>query len=289
MTKLDANGAGVVYSTFLGGSESDGGFRIAVDSSGCAYVTGYSEFDRLPDHAGVLRRHLRRRNLRCLRDEAGPGRGALLYSTYLGGGQGDSQYAGYDLASEIAVDNAGNAFVTGFTYSSDFPITPGAFDTTFSGGDVFVTKLLANGSALAYSTYLGGSANDVGNGIAVDSAGRAYVTGVTASSDFPTTPGAFDVTRGGGIFDAFVTKLEASGAALVYSTYLGGSEDEFGAGNRHRRHGQRVRDGGNRFERLPDHGRRCRRHLRRRLSRWLRDEAGGERRGARLLYVSRRL
>ena len=224
VTKLDANGAGVVYSTFLGGSSHDTGLGIAVDSSGCAYVAGYTASANFPTTPGAFDGTYGGGTYDAFVTKLDPGGAALLYSTYLGGGQGVSQNAGFDVASGIAVDHAGNAFVTGLTYSSDFPITPGAFDTTFAGGDVFVTKLLASGSALAYSTYLGGSANDAGNGIAVDSAGSAYVTGSTASSNFPTTPGAFDVTRGGGIFDAFVTKLAASGAALVYSTYLGGSQ-----------------------------------------------------------------
>ena len=149
---------------------------------------------------------------------------ALGYSTYLGGSGFDE--AGYG----IAVDGAGNAYLTGYTHSADFPTTPGAFDTTFNGGvDAFVTKLDASGAALGYSTYLGGSGFDGGHGIALDGAGSAYLTGGTASADFPTTPGAFDTTYNGG-GDAFVTKLDASGAALGYSTYLGGSGFDSGNG-----------------------------------------------------------
>jgi hypothetical protein len=126
--------------------------------------------------------------------------------------------------------------VTGFTRSINFPTTPAAFDTTCgtdgtcNGGtveSVFVTKLNAAGSALVYSTYLGGSGRfNLGNDIAVDSAGSAYVTGFTDSKDFPTTPGAFDTTCGAGesCGDAFVTKLNAAGSGLVYSTYLGGAQ-----------------------------------------------------------------
>jgi hypothetical protein len=116
-----------------------------------------------------------------------------LYSTYLGG----SNSAG---GGGIAVDALGNAYVTGSTDSSGFPTTPGAFQTTFGGGfsDRFVTKLNSAGSGLLYSTYLGGSGNDAGGDIAVDSSGNAYVAGVTGSSNFPTTPGAFQTTYGGG-------------------------------------------------------------------------------------------
>src|SRR5207245_880879 len=133
---------------------------------------------------------------------------ALVYSTFLGGGDFDAGYG-------IAVDAAGNAYVTGRTDSANFPTTMGAFDTTFHGGpaDTFVTKLNGAGTALVYSTFLGGSSEDEGQGIAVDVAGNAYVTGSTASADFPATPGAFDTTFNGGGFDAFVTKLNAAGTA----------------------------------------------------------------------------
>ena len=142
---------------------------------------------------------------------------ALVYSTYLGGTSDDYGYG-------IAVDTAGNAYVTGYTASTNFPTTPGAFQTTYGGGsdDAFVTKLNPTGTALVYSTYLGGTDSDGGYGIAVDSAGNAYVTGYTASTNFPTTPGAFQTTFGGN-GDAFVTKLNPTGTALVYSTYLGGT------------------------------------------------------------------
>jgi hypothetical protein len=147
----------------------------------------------------------------------------LVYSTYLGGSSDD-------WAMAIAVDAWGKPYVTGFTYSSDFPTTSGAFQTTFGGGtDVFVTKLNATGSALVYSTYLGGSGADAGNGIAIDASGNAYVTGSTESSNFPTTSGAFQTTYGGG-GDAFACKLDASGAHLLYSTYLGGSRDDSASG-----------------------------------------------------------
>ncbi len=118
---------------------------------------------------------------------------ALVYSTYLGG-------TGDDVGYGIAVDTAGNAYVTGNTGSTDFPTTAGAFQTTYGGGefDAFVTKLNPTGTALVYSTYLGGTGDDYGYGIAVDTAGNAYVTGVTDSTDFPTTAGAFQTTYGGG-------------------------------------------------------------------------------------------
>jgi Beta-propeller repeat len=139
----------------------------------------------------------------------------LAYSTYLGG-------SSIDTGVGIAVDSAAAAYVTGETASTDFPTTAGASDTSYNGGeDAFVTKLNPAGSSLAYSTYLGGSSDEFVRGIAVDSAGAAYVTGETASTDFPTTAGAFDTSFNG--FDAFVTKLNPAGSSLTYSTYLGGS------------------------------------------------------------------
>jgi cell division septation protein DedD len=147
----------------------------------------------------------------------------LVYSTYLSG-------SGADEGAGIAVDAAGNAYVTGVTDSPDFPTTAGAARTAKGGGrDVFVAKLNAAGSGLVYSTYLGGGGEDAGFGVALDAAGNAYVTGTTASTNFPTTDGAFRTTPGGGT-DAFAAKLNPSGSALVYSTYLGGASDEEGFG-----------------------------------------------------------
>ncbi len=146
----------------------------------------------------------------------------LLYSTLLGGGD-------WDHGSAIAVNGAGSAYVTGWAYSNDFPTTPGAFDTSFNGGDndVFVVKLNPAGSGLAYATFLGGSGEDIGIAIAVDGAGSAYVTSSTDSSNFPTTPGAFDTSHHGE-WDAFVAKLNPAGSGLVYATFLGGSRKDEG-------------------------------------------------------------
>src|SRR5215217_907084 len=145
----------------------------------------------------------------------------LDYSTFLGGTTDDQ---GFD----IAVDGNGRAYVTGRTTSEDFPTTRGAFDRTLGGSqDAFVTKLNASGSGLAYSTFLGGTTDDQGFDIAVDGNGSSYVTGRTTSEDFPTTRGAFDRTLGGSQ-DAFVTKLNASGSGLAYSTFLGGTTDDQG-------------------------------------------------------------
>src|SRR5262249_53401688 len=159
---------------------------------------------------------------------------SLVYSTYLGGsGTGSYGDGGYG----IAVDGAGNAYLTGFTYSTDFPTT-NAFQTTNKGlSSAVVTTVSADGSSLVYSSYLGGSGysfdGDFSRGIAVDGAGNAYLTGSTYSTDFPTT-NAFQPTKGGNGLNAFVTKVSSDGSSLVYSSYFGGSgysdEGDFGRG-----------------------------------------------------------
>ena len=184
----------LVYSTYLGGSGDDFFGRIAVDDSGSAYVTGGTRSADFPTTPGTVQAALRG-TLDAFVTKLDPTGTAIVYSTYLGG-SGDRFGTG-DAGSGIAVDSDGNAYVTGGTFSADFPTTPGAFQTTLGGlSDAFVTKLDPTGSALVYSTYLGGRANTVstgegGSGIAVDVDGNAYVTGTTENGDFPTTPGAF--------------------------------------------------------------------------------------------------
>ncbi len=168
----------------------------------------------------------------------------LSYSTYLGGNSGESGLG-------IAVDADGNAYVTGSTGSPNFPTTAGAFQSTFvSNYYAFVTKFNPAGSALAYSTLLGGSGGSSGGSIAVDSDGNAYVAGTTASVDFPTTAGVFQPVSGGGN-DSFVTKLDSTGSALVFSTYLGGASNDR-QWDRYRHRWQRLCDGSNSVLELPD-------------------------------------
>jgi hypothetical protein len=212
VTKLNAAGSALVYSTYLGGRYYDQGPGIALDAAGNAYVTGNAG-DGFPTTAGAFQTTYGEGSDDAFVSMLNASGSALAYSTYLGGSNIDS-------ASAIAVDASGNVYVGGTTYSTDFPTTPGAFQTTSGGAyDAFISKLNATGSALLYSTYLGGSVDDFGSGIAIDASGNAHVTGSTLSSDFPTTPGAFQTSPGG----AFVTELNASGSALVYSTYLGGN------------------------------------------------------------------
>jgi len=222
VTKLDAMGGTLVHSTFLGGNGFDQGLAIAADSFGNAYVTGQTNSADFPTTPTAFDTTLNG-GLDAFVTKLDAMGATLAYSTYLGG-------SGSDLGAGIALDVAGNAYVTGNTGSANFPTTPGAFGTTINGGgDAFVTKLDSAGATLAYSTYFGGSGNEGGRGIAVDIAGSAYVTGDTASVNFPTTPGALDTTHNGGQ-DAFVTKLDAAGAALLYSTYLGGGAPDVSNG-----------------------------------------------------------
>ncbi len=234
VTKLSSTGSALDYSTYLGGDAV--GRAIAVDNTGSAYVTGFTT-GGFPTTVGAFQ-ETHPGGTDAFVTKVNPTGSALMYSTYLGG----SGIFG-DGGESIAVDSAGNAYVTGFTRSVDFPVTVGAFQVTKHGqpgeADAFVTKVNQMGAALVYSTYLGGTFADGGSGIAVDTAGNAYVTGSTVSSDFPTTPGTLQPAAGGAS-NAFVTKLSADGSALLYSTYLGGSGDDSGsrvtvdaAGNAH--------------------------------------------------------
>jgi hypothetical protein len=243
----------LVYSTYLGGTgwkdyllhyQGDQGFGIAADSAGNAYVVGSAYSGDFPVTAGAYQTvdkeatgsfENRGNGSSVFVSKLNPAGTALLYSTYIGGtgqyfldGEGDFGFA-------IAVDAAGNAYVTGNTFSFDFPLTVGALQTSPPNNDEstgFVTKLDPTGSSLVYSTYLGGIVGDssfgtAGNAIAVDSSGNAYIAGYTASPVFPVTAGAFQAqlqaAPNDGTPNAFVSKLNSSGTALIYSTYLGGS------------------------------------------------------------------
>jgi len=211
IVKLNPAGTALLYATYIGGSGDDRAAAIAVNGSGQAYVTGSTASTNFP-------------LLLPLRTTLGGAKTAfvlklnatgnqLLYSTYLGG-------TNYDIGTAIAVDAAGNAYVAGDTLSTNFPVLGGVQTVSGGGTDAFVTKLTTVG-ALSYSTYLGGAANEHAGGIAVDASGAAYVAGGTTSTNFPVA-GAIQATNRGAQ-DAFISKLSASGAALSYSTYLGGS------------------------------------------------------------------
>jgi Big-like domain-containing protein/beta-propeller repeat-containing protein len=222
VTKLNATGSALLYSTYLGGSDFEHGRGVAVSAAGSAYVTGQTASTNFPTTAGAFDTS-HNGGFDAFVTRLNATGSALVYSTFLGG-------SSFDAAVGIALDGPGSAHVQGETASTNFPTTAGAFDTSHNGGfDAFVTRLDATGSALVYSTFLGGSNSDFGRTIALDAAGSAYVTGGTESANFPTTAGAFDTSHNGN-FDVYVTKLDATGSALVYSTFLGGGAFDLGTG-----------------------------------------------------------
>jgi uncharacterized protein (TIGR03437 family) len=258
VAKLNPSGNQLLYSTYLGGSLDDFGWAIQIDAQGDAYVAGATLSSDFPVVNAVQS---------ILKGSGGePGRPScnggplfnagdafvaklnptatqLVFSTYLGGSLDDAALA-------IAVDPAQNIYVGGFTLSTDFPTTGGAFQTTFGGrdpineffnfGDGFVAKLSPSGATLAFSTYLGGSGDDVVYGMTSDRGGTVYITGSTSSPNFPTTSTAVQSAYGGylsqelpflieqNIGDAFVARMNPQGTKLIYSTYLGGSANDSG-------------------------------------------------------------
>lgn len=220
ITKLNPTGTAPIFSTLFSGNPRG----IAVDTAGNIYISGYTG-SNFPTTPGAYDTTFNGGTFDAFVSKLNSTGSALIYSTFIGG----TSMAFGDLSQGIAVDNNGNAYITGWTNSTNYPTTDGAYDTTFNGGyDSFVSKLNATGSALSYSTYLGGNGKDMSFGIAVDTSENAYIIGWTTSSTFPTTPGAFDTTFNGGYYDVFVSKLNAAGSALVYSTFIGGSNDDLG-------------------------------------------------------------
>jgi hypothetical protein len=237
VTRLDKRAARLVFSTYLGGSDSDvTQHGLKMGPGGDVYVAGGTKSTDYPTTPGAFQASdpdpLGDDGFVTRLDASGS---ALVYSTYLGGPSASAPPANQfplERVFALAVDGKGHAYVTGRSDSTAFPTTPGAFDTTYNGGpnDVIAVKLSADGSALDYSTYLGGTVNEFGHNLAIDARGRAYVTGLTTSPDWPTTAGSFQPVdpdpppppAGLSSQDGFVTVLDPSGATLAYSTYLGG-------------------------------------------------------------------
>jgi len=230
VTKFNPSGSNLIYSTVFGGNGDQDGLGIAVDSSGNAYVAGFTTATNFPTTPGAYRVAPYNGSADAFVFKLSTAGSTIGYSTYLGGN-------GFNVALGIAVDSGGNAYVAGLTSSTNFPTAnayQGSLRSSSATANAFVTKFNSTGSGLAYSTYLGGSIEDYADAIAVDSSGNAYVTGATASTNFPVSNGAFDprcgadgqcnkATVGGPYFDSFVTKLNSAGSGLAYSTYLGGS------------------------------------------------------------------
>jgi hypothetical protein len=243
VAKINSTGDSLVFSTYLGANGGDYynanyAHGVAVDKDGCIYIAGNTTNANFPTTSGAFDRTFHGPANRDHGDafvvKLNPEGNRIIYSTFIGG-------KGMDICGKIAVDTEGNAYIIGSTSSTDFPVTTGAFDTTFNGGDgdgrddIFAAKLNATGSKLLYCTYIGGSGTDqYGQNILIDDSGCVYFVGSTSSSNFPTTATAYDTSynggsgiRGGG--DAVLVKLNASGTALEYSTFIGGSGDDFGS------------------------------------------------------------
>jgi len=224
--KLNSTGTDFVYTTLIGGSGGQYGTGIAVDGQGNAYVTGVTASTDFPVTSGAFQTTLPSANAHGFILKLNAAGNALVYSTFIGGNYPD-------LPNAIAIDASGNAYITGSTESTTFPVTLGAFQSSLAPGatnyvDAFVTKLNSTGTALVYSTYLGGQFDDAGNGIAVDSDGNAYIAGSTDSSDFPLTYSAFETSGGGNI--GFVTKMNPTGSSLVYSSFLDAGNGSLASG-----------------------------------------------------------
>jgi uncharacterized repeat protein (TIGR01451 family) len=215
ITKIKADGSTLVFSTYLGGANEDRGRGIALDSAGNVYITGNTSSTDFPTLNPL--QPTNHGNFDAFVTKIKADGSALLFSTYLGGVDDDQAYG-------IALDSAGNAYITGYTDSTDFPTINSLQPTNHGNADTFVTKIKADGSALFFSTYLGGARVDRGRGIALDSAGNVYITGNTGSTDFPTLNPLQSTNHGR--YDAFVTKIKADGSALIFSTYLGGANND---------------------------------------------------------------
>jgi hypothetical protein len=262
--KLDAASGNPAYITYLGGTGNDAAYGIAVDAAGNAYVTGFTDSTNFPTTTNALYKEINGKvdpNIGLIPAdvfvaELDSGGSDLIYSTYLGGNGADAAYG-------ITVDAADNAYVTGFTYSTNFPTTTNAFqkhlacaNSIYFNANAFIAKISPGGTNLAFSTYFGGTNYDEGRGIAVDTNGSVYVTGFTASTNFPTTNAVFqqlvwtniEVTHSStnyvsitntwngsllngsakqtASFDAFVAKFDSTGTNLLYSTFLGGANND---------------------------------------------------------------
>ncbi len=218
--KLNQNGSSLVFSTYIGGSIDDATTDITIDDSGIIYVCGWTDSLDFPISSGaydtlfndVIDNFVLSLNYN----------GSIMYySTFIGGNNLEYPFA-------IKIDSQGNAYITGHTISENYPTTPGAYDRINNRYDAFITKLNHNGSALIFSTFLGGDSRESGEDITIDFVGNVYVTGFTGSSNFPTTSYAFNKTHQNS--DGFFVKLAANGSSLLYSTYIGGNNHDYGKG-----------------------------------------------------------
>ena len=209
------------FSTYLGGSGYDYAYDVVVDNSNHTYIIGKTDSITFPVTPTAVNTSFNGGSSDIFITKLNPVGSSLIYSTYLGGSSEDSGFS-------IVVDSYNNTYITGKTSSTDFPVTANAINDSLCGEtDIFVTKLNGTGNKLEFSTYLGGGDVDSGSEIRVDAFNNTYITGETASLDFPTTPDAIDNTHNGGVSDAFVTKISSTGDTLMFSTYIGGGGNDY--------------------------------------------------------------
>ena len=225
ISKLSADLSTLLISTFLGGGGGEWASSMTMDRTGNIYVTGWTASDNFPVTTGAYDQKFNSSGYTdAFISKFSPDLSALLASTFLGGGGGEWTTA-------IAIDQSGDVYVTGGTGSDNFPITPGAYDEVFNSSgypDAFISKLSSDLSILFASTYLGGGNIETTSSLAIGAAGNIYVTGLTFSNTFPTTPGAYDeVFNSSGYADVFISKLSPDLSTLLASTFLGGGGGEW--------------------------------------------------------------
>ena len=253
IAKLNQDGSALTYCSYFGDQPQ----AIVVDDNGSAFVAGITFWNNIPVTPNAFDASYNG-GFDVFAAKLNPAGSELDYATYIGG-------SGSESLGSIAIDSSGSAYITGNTESSNFPVTPDAYDTSYNGnydGDAFVAKLNPTGSALNYSTFLGGTDGDYGSAIAVNGSGMAFVLGSTHSSDFPTTPDGFDTTFNDthSASDVFVAEFDPSGSTLVYGTFLGGNRLDYtgGDGIALDDQWQRLRDGKHLFLRFPHYAGRVR-------------------------------
>ncbi len=222
VAKFSPNLSSLVYCTYFGGSGADYPRDMKVDKDGNVYIVGYTTSTDLPVTAGAFQTAYNGGVDDGFIAKLNPTATSLLYCTYLGGSDTDRVHG-------IGIDTAGNAYVTGLTQSSNFPISSTAKQKGYTQWEGYISKLDPTGAGIVYSTYFGGSAYDYGNGIAVDKEGCGVVVGSSRSTNLPVTSGAKQPANAGGNYDAFVVKVNADGTDWIYCTYLGGSGSDQGS------------------------------------------------------------
>jgi hypothetical protein len=219
---LSSDGSALLWSTFLGGSGNEACWKLVLDASDNVAMTGQTSSSDFPATTGAYSTSFNGGNSDAFAALLSSSGRSLLWSTFLGGSGDESGYS-------VALDGSGDPVLTGGTNSVDFPTTPGAYDRSFNGGDdTFVAKLSSYGSALVWSTFLGGSGSDVSSAIVLGPSASPIVVGATGSIDFPTTPGGFDASWNGWV-DVFAVSLTSAGNHLLWSTFLGGSGADYGS------------------------------------------------------------